>query len=297
MDDTWSPHDALMYRALSLFPEKLEGEFLDVNDFRNHFTDFYGRPVQDIAEALYLYGSKGYFEAGIMLTANYLKQGNALAQVAAALNHLRPGSDVTPDEHRGLSSATYAKVVRGSTLTISEVRNLPDDARPYLVFKLSNLDRRRLREELAIYNDNAFIQPSRLEKHNNIGRLGPKPLFDGPTSITIRSYDVNTGTLFFGGQKILIIRQQSKRGKAVTETAQGRIMRMLFKDVNTIRNGVFLHPLISVSKPKFDAHKRKKVVNHIAEINHKIEVETGVPKLIIYDRAKCYIDKSYLYNV
>jgi hypothetical protein len=47
---------------------------------------------------------------------------------------------------------------------MAEVSNLPDEAKRYLAFKLSDIARERLREELAIYNDNAFIQPSRLVK-------------------------------------------------------------------------------------------------------------------------------------
>lgn len=164
MEDIWSHHDALMYQALSLFPEKLEGTLLNTNDFRTRFTDFYGRPVQDIVEALHLYGRNGYFKADFLLTAEYFTHGSALDKIALALSQLQPESVPDSDKYLGLVEVVYAKAVDHQPLTIAEVRGLPDKARPFLAYKLSNIDRRRLREELAIYNDNATIQPSRLEK-------------------------------------------------------------------------------------------------------------------------------------
>lgn len=113
-------------------------------------------------------------------------------------------------------------------------------------------------------------------------------------SITIRSYDANTGTLFFGGHAIQIILQKSRRGKAVGETAQGAAMRKLFKDVNTLRTGVPLHTITSVRKDNFDAKKRKLVTNHLDEINRKVKEATGVSGLIVHDLVKYYMDKSYL---
>ncbi len=169
MDDSWSQHDALMYQMLSLFPEKLEGKFLDTNDFRNHFTDFYGRPIQDIAEALHLYGQKEYFKVEMMLAAEYLEQGNAIDQVTTALNQLHPKSAAPPDKYRGLDRTVYAKAAARLPLTMAEVRSLPDRSKAYLAFKLSNIDRQRLHKELTLYNDNKFIHPSRLEKNKTTG--------------------------------------------------------------------------------------------------------------------------------
>lgn len=112
--------------------------------------------------------------------------------------------------------------------------------------------------------------------------------------ITIRSYDSDSGMLFFGSHEIQIVLQKSRRGKAVGETTQGGAMRKLFKDVNTLRNGVALYAIVSVRKDNFDAKKRKRATNHLDEINRKIKEATGVPKLIIYDQVNYYIDKSYL---
>ncbi len=164
----WSKHDAEMYRALSLFPEKLEGQFLDPDKFRGYFRDLHGRPVQDIVEALHQYGHKGYFKYEIMLVPEYLKQGKALAQITAALSKLQSEPSSPPVAYHGLSEPVHAKAIAERPLTKAEASNLPDDAKNYLEFTLSDVDRTRLREELAIYNDNSLIQPSRLAKstHN-----------------------------------------------------------------------------------------------------------------------------------
>ncbi len=158
----WSKYDAQFYRALSVFPDELEGKYLDANNFVGHFKDFYGRPVQDIIEALHVYGEQGYFKADTMLSANYLESSIALDQVTIALDKLRPKPEY--DKRHGLSESVYAKVIGKLPLTLTQARNLPDGAKPYLEFKLSKIDKSRLREELVTY-DNSF-QPSRLVKHS-----------------------------------------------------------------------------------------------------------------------------------
>ena len=120
------------------------------------------------------------------------------------------------------------------------------------------------------------------------------PLVGAPQSITIRSYDANSGILFFSDKEIQIVRQKNRQGKAAGETIQGAAMRKLFKDVNSLRKGVLLRAILSVSVVNFDNQKRKRAKNHLDEINRKIEKETGVPKLITYDQVNYYIDKSYL---
>lgn len=160
----WSKHDAEMYRSLGLFPEKLEGQFLGVDEFRSHFRDLHGRPVQDITEALDQYSHKGYFRYQIKLAAAYLKHGRALNQIETAMRALQPEPETPPAAYHGLSEPVHAKVMAARPLTKAEASNLPDEAKQYLEFGLSDIDRARLREELAIYNDNSFIQPSRLVK-------------------------------------------------------------------------------------------------------------------------------------
>jgi hypothetical protein len=159
----WSKYDAQMYRALSLFPEDQEGKFLDKDEFRGYFKDFRGRPVQDIVEALDHYSRQDYCKYEIKLAAEYLKQGQALSQITAVFRALQPEPATPPVAHHGLSEPVHAKVIAGRTLTKVEASNVPDEAKNYLVFKLSAIDRTRLLEELNIY-DNDPLQPSRLVK-------------------------------------------------------------------------------------------------------------------------------------
>jgi len=119
-------------------------------------------------------------------------------------------------------------------------------------------------------------------------------LINETQSISIRSYDPDLGTLYFIGKNIQIICQKSRIGRKTVETTQGRAMRLLFKDVNNLRTGVPLHTIISVRKDNFDKTKRKRVINHLDEINRKIKEVTDVSKLIIHDQVNYYINKSYL---
>ena len=130
---------------------------------------------------------------------------------------------------------------------------------------------------------------------NDIDRLEPKSsAASSGLHITPHSYDPMTSILFFGGKDITIVKQKSRVGNRQKETAQGRAMRMLFKDVNTLKSGVQLSRLASVRNDLFNKSKRKTVTNHLDEINRKILSETNVQKLINYDQVKYYIDKSYL---
>lgn len=159
----------------------------------------------------------------------------------------------------------------------------------------------------GIYNDNAqpFVDfrivskkfekavaralPTTLPANKTTGTIAAEP-----SRITIRSYVAETGTLFFNGEAIQIILQKNKRGKHVGETAQGRAMRLLFKDVNTLHKGVPLRRIVSVSPANFGTEKRKLAKNHLSEINNKVKEKTGVSDLINYDQTKYYIAKQYL---
>lgn len=161
----WSKYDSGIAEALKVFPQNLEGEPLSTNEFSKHFKVFYGRPVQDIVEALRYYGEKGYLKAEIELAAEYLEHGKGIRQITTSLNALRPAISATADATNGLGESVYLKVVDKLPLTLAEVGSLPDVAKSFLLFNLSGIDRDRLRVELAIYNDNTNIHPSRLEKY------------------------------------------------------------------------------------------------------------------------------------
>jgi len=142
------------------------------------------------------------------------------------------------------------------------------------------------------------LDEERYEEYLNPKVINEEPtLTGGPKLINLRSYSPDTGVLYFDGKAIQIVRQDSRRGKPVGETIQGTVMRKLFKSVNTLHNGIQLNSFISVRADNFDQAKRKLAKNHLDEINRKVKEVTNVPKLIIYDHVKCYIDKSYLETV
>jgi len=299
----WSKRDAEMYRALSQFPENLEGKFLRADDFRSHFRDFHGRPVQDILEALRGYGLEGYFKYQITLTPEYLKHGQALGKVTAALSKLQPEPSSPPNERNGLSKRVHAKVLAERPLTKGEASNLPDAAKRYLAFNLSNIDRTRLHEELAIYNDNSFIQPSRLVKStqserakgsiSNTSKLPPLNLNE--LRLKPDSYAKDKGILHLSPFHAIAI-----AGKAGVKRPSGQkydqcwIMERLFKSEKTLKNGVELSVILNVHKSIVDKTTTKKIENAKAEINKKVARGSDLKNLLFIDGTKIKVDKSYL---
>jgi hypothetical protein len=156
-----------------------------------------------------------------------------------------------------------------------------DDALPYV--------------DLGI-TDEALLEDMRTSGQTVLTEM--KTSLPSPTSlrhtITLRSYDPESGTLFFGSYQIIIIAQKKRRGKRTAETSQGTIMRKLFKSVNTLNDGVKLRSLTTVKTVNFGAPERKLIVNHLSEINKKVKEVTNVPRLINYDTVNCCIDSSYL---
>lgn len=292
----WSKHDAEMYRSLSLFPEKLEGAYLNVDDFRSHFRDLYGRPVQDIVEALTLYGREGYFKHEIVLAPDYLKYGNAISQIDGALSVLRPAPSSPHTGYHALSESVHGKVMAERPLTKVEVTSLPDEVKPYLTFRLSDIDRTRLREELAIYNDNAFIQPSRLVKSTHAEpapRLSPLDL----TKLSLRpeNYDKYNGVLHltpFVDRKIAGKTGVKRPGGKAYE--QCWIMERLFKSEKSLKHGVEISSILGVSRNTVDKTTTKKIENAKTEINRKVADRSGPKNLIKIQNGKVFLNNSYL---
>lgn len=290
--ENWSKHDTLMVNGLNNFPENLETTLLNVSQFRSYFTQFQGRPIQDIVEALRRYGDSGYFQYEIRLDPEYLNHGKALEAVKTALNSLGSGTTES-NKLRGLSKRVYAKVVSQGQLNMAEVSTLPEAAKPYLLFKISNLDRERVRKELAMYNDNSFVYPSRLEKIK-VNKLEPSD----SSKLTIRlkvdvkSYDPVNKTLNFG--KPIRILTQTRTTKASKETAECRLMRMMFKNVKTLKRGLNMTSFIPSKNGILDPKDKKKIYNYVAQINKKVKEAVGIDHLIICDGNKVKVDKSYL---
>jgi hypothetical protein len=159
---SWSAQDAQMYTALRALPEELEGQPLDVTNFRSNFALFRLRSIRNIVEALQVEAENGYCKVEILLSTDYVDGPNTLAFVRLTIN------EQPADVCRGLSRRLYAKIVNKQPITFQEARNLPDDAIRHLAFRLTDIDRMRLREELAVYNDPKNIPASRLVKSTRV---------------------------------------------------------------------------------------------------------------------------------
>lgn len=316
-----SKHDAEMYRGLSLFPEELEGKFLNVDEFRSHFRDLYGRPVQDIVEALSHYGQQGYFKYEMRLTAEYLKRGQVLAQVTAALSKLQPEPKSPTDAFDGLSEPVHAKVLAEQPLTVAEVRSLPDEARLYLAFMLSDIARERLREELAIYNDNTFIQPSRLVKSKKAGtatavaRVSVEGSTTNPAAnspqrestphklvpnevikLNELSYDKKLGVIHLSPyhQRTIAVKGKATNPNTGEKYVQCRVLDCVFKSVKTLQQGTTFSRILGVNDAKVNEKMRRRIENAVAEINKKAAKDSGPKSLIKIQKDRVFLNNSYL---
>lgn len=112
-----------------------------------------------------------------------------------------------------------------------------------------------------------------------------------------RSYDRQKATLYFMGKEIKIVRQVNKvEGTGRHEPPQATAMRLLFQTPQTMKAAVEMRRIPGVSKSKYENEKeiRKKIINHLAEINKKVASETGIADLIKYGRNDYYINPVYL---
>jgi hypothetical protein len=281
-----SKYDANIYRALSLFPEKLESKPLSQSEFTIYFKDFEGRPVQDIVEALHWYSRKGYFKFELMLTPSYLEQGNFLSEAMAKLS----GSDVIPNKYHGLGSRVYTKVLTGRPLTKAEASKLPDNAKPYLAFSLSDIDRLRLREALAVYDSGVF-RPIISQ-----GRITTKlpPLKISDIHLKPEDYDKDNGVLRltqFHDRKIAgkagINRPNRKRYE------QCWVMECVFSSSKTLKDGVEISSILRVSKSVAKT-TTKKIENTKTAINNKVAADGGPKNLLKIQNDKIFLNNSYL---
>jgi hypothetical protein len=111
-----------------------------------------------------------------------------------------------------------------------------------------------------------------------------------------RSYDAASGLLVVGSIRVEIIAQKRQKGK-LKESREAQLMRLLFKDVNSMKDGVALSRVTSVKGSIINAANRKKVKNYITQINKKVAVSVGdktVPPLIKSNKHAAWINDSYL---
>lgn len=107
------------------------------------------------------------------------------------------------------------------------------------------------------------------------------------------SYDPVNGVLSIAGYNIPIIKQPSQKG-ILHESKQARIMRFLFKDVNTMRDGVPMRTILSVRASEFKPIHRKLVKSYVSEINKKLPQELLIKELITTNQYAVMVDSRYL---
>ncbi len=282
-----SKYDANMYRALSLFPKELEEKPLSPSEFTSHFKDFYGRPVQDIVEALHRYSQKGYLKFELTVAPEYLNHGQTLAKILDKLS----GSSVSPDKNHELGKLVYDKVVAGQPLTKVEASVLPDNAKSYLAFKLSNIDRVRLSDDLAIYDS----RTSRLIILGGKTATKLPPLNLKDVHLEPDSYEKLTGVLHLTRfYRVAIAGKSSVKRSSGRKYEQCWVMECLFKSDETIGKGVPISTLLRMHKDNVDKTTTRKIENAVAEINKKVTKVTRSKNLLMIGDKKVKITPYYL---
>jgi hypothetical protein len=108
--------------------------------------------------------------------------------------------------------------------------------------------------------------------------------------LTPASYDVAAGTLWVRGEPVQIILQKNRLGQNhVLEPKAATVLRLLFKDVNSLSRGVKGDRILSVAKAKLDKKKRALIKNYVDECNRKIKAQTGIPDLLGFEQNTVFV--------
>ncbi len=143
----WPQHKVYLYGQLDLFPEKLEGQMMGMRGLAHYFI---ADSILDLVGVLRAWQLDGFFKFETTLSVGYLKWERdqeimqSRVDVPSVPHELPDIGDVRP------------KVKDQAPLTASEVDHLLDilprsNANEYLRFKLTNVDRQRVRTELHTY--------------------------------------------------------------------------------------------------------------------------------------------------
>lgn len=282
---TLTKYDANIYRELSLFPEELEGKPLSPSEFTSYFKSFFGRPIQDIVEALWRYGQQGYFNFELKLSPEYLEYGNFLPDAMAKL------SGTAPTKYHGLVKRVQDKVLANRPLTVAEARNLPDRAKSDLTFSLSDIARQRLKEELVIH-DSGINLPV-IPQGKTVNKW--PPLNVSEIRLRPESYDKHTGVL-----SLAPFHDRRIAGKAGVKRSNGkkydqcRVMECVFSSDKTLRQGVEISSVLSINKNIVDKTTTKKIENTKTAINNKVAAGGGPKNLLKIQNGKIFLNNSYL---
>ncbi len=92
----------------------------------------------------------------------------------------------------------------------------------------------------------------------------------------------------------IAIRGKTKRPGGKIKYAQCWLVEALFRNVNSLNNGITFSTFLKVKYDKNNKKHIKKIRNTIDEINKKVYGVGGPKRLIFSHKEKIYVDKSYL---
>ena len=144
-----------------------------------------------------------------------------------------------------------------------------------------------------------FIEENLIEFAGSIMKLSdtqiskPTAFVNKKIVVEPKSYDPANGVLHIAGYSIQIIKQPNQKGTQ-HESKQARLMRYLFNDVNTLRDGVPMRKILSVRTYDFKPRHSKLVKSYVSEINKKLPQELQINELIIATQNSVAVDSRYL---
>lgn len=116
---------------------------------------------------------------------------------------------------------------------------------------------------------------------------------DKRAKVEQRSYDHANGILTISGRQVRIIKQPNQKGWK-SESREARLMRLLFKDVNSNFGTTPMRSVVSVRAYDFKPKHRKLVKSYASEINRKIHQETGIKEFLLTNQYAVMINELYL---
>jgi len=109
------------------------------------------------------------------------------------------------------------------------------------------------------------------------------------------NYNSSKGEFLLPGNDPVPIAARNKVRRANgSEFKQCRLMRLLFKSVKSMKEGVKYTSFLTVSESKLDSKMKSQVKNIVDEINRKVSDATDIDKLIKMKNNKVFINNSYL---
>lgn len=93
---------------------------------------------------------------------------------------------------------------------------------------------------------------------------------------------------------VLIVKNGKVKRPNGQKYEQCLILEKLFKNVNTLKQGVLFRTILGVNDHKIDRKMDKKIRNTVSEINNKVSEAGGPKNLIKVQNKKVFVNNSYL---